>query len=446
VKARLGPRDEVVPRPEAFSPWGGGVPATADRSPTTTRAHLAATGPGRQPCDAMNPRYAVRGWRAHRWGAAAVAAACALGAGTLGGQDVPTPAQSIAAGSRVYGTKGCGGCHAINGIGRTIGPDLGRLGAPSLAAVVAALWNHLPEMAARIEAGAIPAPRLEPWESADLVAFLFWAAAWTPPGDGEAGRALFTSRQCVLCHRVGGEGGVLGPALDGLRQRASAIELAAALWNHASTMSAEMRGQRVPPPTLTGREINDLVAFFGTGGDDIPSEPVHALGGRADAGERLFRTKGCVRCHQAGLQGGSVGPDLTTVGPRDPSDFAAAMWNKGGRMRDAMRAAGIAVPPLTGAEMADLVAYLGILQYAAGAGSESRGRQAAAAGGCTGCHAGGAPRLSQTAGLASGGAAIAALWNHVALPTDSLRRSWRALTAPQVTDLLAYLEAGGRRP
>jgi hypothetical protein len=138
-----------------------------------------------------------------------------------------------------------------------------------------------------------------------------------------------------------------------------------------------------------------------------------------------------------------VGPDLTAVGPRDPSDFAAAMWNKGGRMLEAIRAAGLAVPQLTGAEMADLVAYLGTLQYAAGAGSESRGRQAAAAGGCTGCHAGGVPRLSAAAGS---GAGIAALWNHVALPADSLRRSWRALTASQVTDLMAYLEGGGRKP
>jgi cytochrome c2 len=375
-----------------------------------------------------------------------VAAACWLSGGTLGGQDVPTPAQSIAAGSRVYGAKGCGGCHAINGIGETIGPDLGRLGAPSLAAVVAALWNHLPAMAARIEAGATPAPRLERWEAADLVAFLFWAAAWTPPGDAQAGRALFTSRQCILCHRVGGEGGVLGPALDGLRRRASAIDLAAALWNHTPTMAAEMRAQRVPRPTLTGREINDLVAFFGTGEDDMPSEPVHALGGRADAGERLFRTKECVRCHRAGRDGGSVGPDLTAVGPRDPSDFAAAMWNKGDRMLDAIRAVGIAVPQLTGAEMADLVAYLGSLQYAAGAGSASRGRQAAIAGGCTGCHEGGVPKLSQPAGQAGSGGSIAALWNHVALPEDSLRRSWRALTASQVTDLMAFLEAGGGSP
>ena len=369
-----------------------------------------------------------------------------LGGGTLGGQDVPTPAQSIAAGSRVYGAKGCNGCHAINGIGETVGPDLGRLGAPSLAAVVAALWNHLPEMAARIEAGAMPAPRLEFWEAADLVAFLFWAAAWTPPGDAQAGRALFTSRQCILCHRAAGEGGVLGPALDGLRQRTSAIDLAAALWNHAPIMGAEMRAQRVPRPMLTGHEINDLVAFFGTRGDDIPSEPVHALAGRADVGERLFRTKGCLRCHRAGREGGSVGPDLTAVAPRDPSDFAAAMWNKGGRMLDAMRVAGIAIPQLTGAEMADLVAYLGTLQYVAGAGSESRGRQAVAAGGCTGCHARGAPPLSQVAGQASRGAAIAALWNHVALAADSLRKSWRPLTAPQVADLMAYLEAGGRRP
>jgi mono/diheme cytochrome c family protein len=365
-----------------------------------------------------------------------------LAAGPAAAQEAPTPAQSIAAGSRVYGTKGCGDCHAINGVGQTVGPDLSRLGAPSLAGVVAAVWNHLPGMAARLEAAGKRAARIEPWEAADLVAFLFWAGAWTPPGDVEAGRVLFTSRQCVLCHRAGGVGGVLGPALDGLRERASTIDIAAALWNHAPAMGAEMRARRIPRPILTGRELNDLVAFFGTTGDVLPAEPVHALGGSPDRGEGLFGTKGCVRCHRVGGEG----PDLTAVAPREPSAFAAAMWNKGGPMLDAMRVARIPVPSFTGAEMADLVAYLGTVQYLAGTGSASRGRQVAAGSACGGCHGRAIPRLSRAGGQVRRGAAIAALWNHVALAADSLRRAWRPLTAPHVADVMAYLESRGREP
>jgi mono/diheme cytochrome c family protein len=378
--------------------------------------------------------------------AGAVLACLVLGAGALVGQDVATPAQSVAAGSRIYGSKGCSGCHAINGIGGTVGPDLAMLAAPSLASLLAGLWNHLPSMAERIAASRTAAPLLEPWEAGDLMAFLFWAAARTPPGDPKAGRDLFAAKGCVVCHRVGDVGGVLGPALDGLRERASTIDLAAVLWNHAPGMDAEVRSRGIARPTLTGREINDLVAFFGATGEGLPQEPVYALSGRPEEGRRLFRAKGCVRCHQAGGEGGAVGPALTAVAPREPADFAAAMWNKGLGMLAAMRAAGVAAPQFTGAEMADVVAYLGTLQYLADEGVAARGGQVMTAGGCTACHGSAATDPMRTATLDTRGAVTAALWNHVGLSADSLRRSLRPLTAPQMADLVAYLESRGRRP
>jgi len=364
---------------------------------------------------------------------------------TLRAQQAPTPAQSIAAGSRVYGAKGCSGCHAINGIGGDIGPDLARISAPSLASLVAALWNHLPKMADRMRATGHETPHFEPWEAANLMAFLFWAAAWTPPGDTARGRALFTSRHCILCHRVGNEGGVIGPALDGLRAVASPIDLAADLWNHAPAMAEEMRTRGVARPTLSGRDIDDLLAFFGVGNGDLPREAVYALGGSPAEGRGLFRTKGCVRCHRAGGEGGSVGPNLTAVAPRAPTDFAAAMWNMSGPMLAAMRSAGITIPRLTGAEMADLVAYLGSLEYGAGSGRAARGVRAAVAGGCDACHGKSAPALSQVRVQGVRGAVIAALWNHVARPSDSLQRYARPLTAAQTADLMAYLESRERR-
>jgi len=364
-----------------------------------------------------------------------------LAPGRAGAQDVSTPAQSIAAGSRVYGTKGCGSCHAINGIGGTEGPDLAQLSARSAAGVVTALWNHLPQMADHLAASGTRPPRLEAWEAADLLAFLFWAGSRTPRGSPEVGRELFTSRQCVLCHRVGEVGGVLAPPLD--RAWVSAIDLAAALWNHAPAMSDEMRARRIPRPSLTRQDIDDLVAFLGTADPLPPVEPVHALGGNAERGRALFRERGCVRCHRAGGQGGAVGPDLTSVAPRDPVSFAAAMWNKATTMVGAMEGAGMTVPRFSGAEMADLVAYLGTLQYLADAGSATRWRAAASAAGCTGCHTGRAPPLK---GQGSRSAAVAALWNHVFLPGDTLRRRWRRVTVTQVADLLAYLETGERGP
>ena len=45
-------------------------------------------------------------------------------AGSSLGQTPADAAQNATAGARVFGAKGCAGCHAINGIGGDVGPDL----------------------------------------------------------------------------------------------------------------------------------------------------------------------------------------------------------------------------------------------------------------------------------------------------------------------------------
>ena len=69
--------------------------------------------------------------------------------------------------------KGCLGCHALAGQGGTTAPDLVKVpGLDSLAAVIAALWNHL----AVVEPGSTAQPTAWPQfsapEMADLMAFL----------------------------------------------------------------------------------------------------------------------------------------------------------------------------------------------------------------------------------------------------------------------------------
>lgn len=364
-------------------------------------------------------------------------------------QDMPTPAQSIAAGARVFGAKGCSGCHAINDIGATVGPDLAKITASSLNALIAAMWGHLPQMAERFAASGSTAPQLDPWEAADLMAFLFWAASSTPSGNLAVGKQRFTDKGCVVCHQVDGVGGVLGPRLDGTKARFSSIELAAALWNHAPSMGTEMESRGLQRPTLSGTDLDDLVAFFGATGEAGEPATLHALSGRGDAGGALFRDRGCIRCHRVGGEGNAVGPDLTRVARREPAAFAAAMWNKGPRMMAAMRAADVSVPTLTAADMADLVAYLGTLQYLAGSGSAARGEAAAQAAGCTGCHAvngrgtGRAGDLADMPGITTRAAVIAALWNHVGLPGGTLRDAWKPLGSEQVADLVAFFERRG---
>jgi mono/diheme cytochrome c family protein len=81
--------------------------------------------------------------------------------------------------------------------------------------------------------------------------------------------------------------------------------------------------------------------------------------GNADLGKRLFTAKNCVLCHQIGSVGGVWGPKLDAFGQTAaPINVAAAMWNHGPAMTEAMRARGIDRPNLRAAELRDLVAYL----------------------------------------------------------------------------------------
>jgi cytochrome c2 len=356
-------------------------------------------------------------------------------------------AQSAEAGARVFGAKGCAGCHAVDGVGGGVGPDLARVPeAPSLFGLTAAMWNHLPAMAARLRERDAPPPTLAPWEAGDLVAFLFAIRYYSPPGDRDLGAAVFTGKGCVRCHQVRGAGGVIGPALDDLAGRGPPIELAAALWNHAPGMEREMTGRGIRRPALTGADLGNLRAFLSdTGMLDVGQ--VHLLPGREDAGRRLFRAARCAVCHGAEGRGGPFGPDLSAVPRRDLTEFAAAMWNKAPGMTAAAERARVTLPRLAAGEMADLVAYLGTLQYLAGEGSAARGAAGLGSLGCRRCHSAGgpgrAPDLARARGTSTPGGVLAALWNHVALPDSVLRTRWDTLGAGDVADLTAYFTKRG---
>jgi cytochrome c551/c552 len=197
---------------------------------------------------------------------------------------------------------------------------------------------------------------------------------------------------------------------------------------------------------LIGADIEHLVAYFGVDTAGREQVRLNVLAGDPESGRTLFRERGCVRCHDGGVAGA---PDLARVARRDPVSFAAAMWNKGPRMMAAMQGQGMSVPRLTGAEMADLTAYLGTLQYGGGVGSAASGARVARTAGCTGCHriagtgAGSGGALDQMPEIDSRAAVIAALWNHVGLPADELEAEWRPMSPAQVADLVAYFEARG---
>ncbi|MBI2529064.1 MAG: cytochrome c [Candidatus Rokubacteria bacterium] len=150
-----------------------------------------------------------------------------------GQQPVFGPSQDPLAGSRVFGTKGCATCHAVNGLGGTVGPDLGRIARPrSFYDLATAMWNHLPRMVERMQQRGLSRPHLGVQETADLIGFLYTLNYFDTPGNPAVGARYFAEKRCISCHQVGGSGGVVGPNLDFLKQFASPLFVAAALWNH----------------------------------------------------------------------------------------------------------------------------------------------------------------------------------------------------------------------
>ena len=381
------------------------------------------------------------------------AALVLLLAATVTAQPSAGPPQDPLAGARVFGAKGCARCHAVNGVGGAVGPDLAHVSRPrSFYDLAAALWNHAPRMAERMRQLGIARPRLDGRESGDLVAFLFTANYFDPRGNAAAGKRLFRDKRCVVCHQVGGSGGVIGPNLDALKQQSTPIYLATAMWNHGPQMAEVMKGQRLARPALTGAELRDLMAYVGATGPAVGEEPLYALPGSPEAGRRLFEEKRCLGCHGVAGHGGGTAPDLADRVRGGTTDLAAAMWNKAPSMMAAMKTAGINVPALHPGEMADIVAYLYSVRYLARAGDARQGLAVAKAKGCFGCHGTSGERgkaatdLGDARSVDTVGGALAALWNHSFLgePRGAGHRGWGPMTGDEMADLMAFLQSSRR--
>lgn len=369
-------------------------------------------------------------------------------------QPAAAPSQDPLAGSRVFGTKGCSNCHAVNGVGGKLASDLGRISGPrSFYDLASAMWNHIPEMSAQMRKLGKPPLQLNPRETGDLIAFLATVNYFDPEGDPKVGNKIFIDKQCVICHQIERVGGVFGPSLDSLVQFGP-IFFAASMWNHGPAMAEAMQARGIKRPVFTGRELRDLIAYVKSVSRARRDQPVQVLAGPAQEGKKLFAARGCVDCHGIKGTGGPVGPAL--AGRKlYPSlfEFAAAMWNKGPIMTREMKRRNVPVPPLQANELADIVGYLYSVEYFAGPGDPRRGQELVNAKGCLRCHSirgkGGrvGPDFAKIRGLDQPANVVSAMWNHGAAMEQKIREAtlaWPTLKADEMAHIVGFLEALGR--
>jgi len=354
-------------------------------------------------------------------------------------------------GRHLFQEKGCARCHAVNGVGGGLAPDLGfqRPARGSIDQLVAAMWNHAPRMWEQMRAQNVSYPVISQEEMAHLFAYLYTARYVDEPGDAVHGRRLFESKACSHCHGLYGVGGGIGPDLASVKGGDTPIVWTQAMWNHAPAMETGMQQVGLSWPKFEEREMNNLLAYIReTLGR--PKREFELLPADPDRGRKLFQTKSCAVCHGANAEGSRSAPKL---GPRPDApltivQFAGLMWNHSPEMWRAMQARNIARPTFEDQEMADLISYLQSLRYFEPGGSAQVGETLFGQRGCADCHgrqgegtrAG--PPLRERGRTYASISLARALWQHgprMYERAQQLGRPWPTLAESDIGDLVVFL-------
>jgi len=166
-------------------------------------------------------------------------------------------------GRRLFTEKRCVECHSVAGRGGKIGPDLADKALHrSMTEFATAMWNKAPAMLAAMKNRKVAAPRLEPEDMADIVAYLYSVQYFALPGDARKGRELAAKKGCFACHTAGGDG--QAPDLARVRGLDSPATVIAAMWNHSFVTERRVQGQKTLWPQFRAEEMADLAAYLQT--------------------------------------------------------------------------------------------------------------------------------------------------------------------------------------
>jgi mono/diheme cytochrome c family protein len=168
-------------------------------------------------------------------------------------------------GEKLFAERRCATCHAVNGKGGGVGPDLGMARQHvSLTAFASRMWNHGPAMWAKMKERGLEVPRLSGQDMADILAYLYTAHYFDPRASAARGGALVRDRGCTSCHSVRGTGGKAAADFATSTVVGSPTALIAAMWNHSGQMEAKAESAGVVWPVLRGQDLADIAAYLGS--------------------------------------------------------------------------------------------------------------------------------------------------------------------------------------
>lgn len=339
-------------------------------------------------------------------------------------------------GEKLFETERCIQCHSINGRGGRTAADFGRIVDRGFtpARLASTMWNHAPVMWAAMEGAGIERPKLSAGAAADLFAFFYSTRFFDNPGDAGRGKIAFSARHCSECHGISDAGAEGAPPVAKWDSLGQPITLVQQMWNHSSRMRDAFSRKSISWQQLTTQELSDILVYLRS----LPQ--TKGLASRfsytsGDAGQAIFESKGCIKCHTGKLALDDRLHDLTLT------DIAVDMWNHAPKMIQP-------VPSLTQDEMRQLLSYLWMRQFIHAGGSAARGKQVFAQKRCAECHnsgAHGAPPLPGQARSYSEITIMSALWRHGPQMLTRMRQAgfgWPRFNNPQqLSDLIAYLNS-----
>jgi mono/diheme cytochrome c family protein len=178
-------------------------------------------------------------------------------------------------------------------------------------------------------------------------------AASIVPGDARRGEQLFQTEQCVQCHSIKGQGGVLAPDLARRVDRDyTPAVMASLMWNHAPDMWSAMKQRGVTKGTMTEEKAADLFAYF-------VSARYFERPGDAARGKQVFAARHCASCHGITDSPNAAAPPVAKwESLADPVVLAQQMWNHGAKMRAEFAKKKLTWSTITAQELTDMLVYL----------------------------------------------------------------------------------------